>query len=137
MVSHDRRFIENLANQIWLLEDGEFYSYPGGWDYFKLKHQAASTTPEPETEVRTAVPQKPVPKGMNPWKLKAAITEIEKRIAILEVEQDSITTELANPSANSDFAALGKRSSEIDAELLEIMAKWEENSSLLEAANSK
>jgi ATP-binding cassette, subfamily F, member 3 len=137
MVSHDRRFIENLANQVWLLEDGEFYGYPGGWDYYKLKHKAASTTPDPELETKTVVPQKTVPKGMNPWKLKAAITELEKRIAILEVEQTSLTNELANPSTNSDFAALGKRSSEIDAELLKIMAKWEENSSMLEAANSK
>jgi ATP-binding cassette subfamily F protein 3 len=137
MVSHDRRFIENLANQIWLLEEGEFYAYPGGWDYYKQKHKTAIAELEPETEVKVITPQKPVPKGMNPWKLKAAITELEKRIAILETEQTSITEELGNPKSNTDFAALGKRTAEIDAELLEIMTKWEENSSLLEAANSK
>ena len=137
MVSHDRRFIENLANQVWLLEEGEFYSYPGGWEYYKLKHKAVVAELEPEIEVKPVVAQKPVPKAMNPWKLKAAITELEKRILILETEQTAIAAELSNPTATSNFATLGKRSSEIEAELLEIMAKWEENSSLLEVANSK
>ena len=137
MVSHDRRFIENLANQVWLLEEGEFYSYPGGWEYYKLKHKAVVAELEPEIEVKPVVAQKPVPKAMNPWKLKAAITELEKRILILETEQTAIAAELSNPTATSNFAKLGKRSSEIEAELLEIMAKWEENSSLLEVASSK
>lgn len=30
-VSHDRRFIERFANEIWVLEEGLLRRYPGGW----------------------------------------------------------------------------------------------------------
>ena len=38
MVSHDRAFIEGLADRIWLIEDGQFYEYPG-WEDYKAKHK--------------------------------------------------------------------------------------------------
>ena len=37
MVSHDRAFIEGLADRIWLLEDGQFHEYPG-WADYREKH---------------------------------------------------------------------------------------------------
>jgi ATP-binding cassette subfamily F protein 3 len=129
LVSHDRRFIENIANHVWLLEDNTFHTYPGGYAYYKQKHQPRTPQSEPETRVTQKTPAK---KGVNPWKVKAELETVETHIARLEAEQTSITVELGNPTANTDFAVLGKRNLEIDTELLEAMTRWEELSQLLE-----
>ncbi|MFD1732459.1 hypothetical protein ACFSC4_17410 [Deinococcus malanensis] len=53
MVSHDRAFIEGLADRIWLVEDGQFFEYPG-WADYRDKHptflaaQAERSAPKPE-----------------------------------------------------------------------------------------
>ncbi len=134
MISHDRRFIENLSNQIWLLEDGQFYSYPGGWSYYQEKHRAVREARDALANASQAPAPKemPKPKGINPWKLKQEGVTLEARISSLETELQAVNAELADPTAGTDFARLGKRSTEIEAELLEVMARWEEASSLLE-----
>jgi ATP-binding cassette, subfamily F, member 3 len=131
LVSHDRRFIENIANHVWLLENNEFYTYPGGYAYYKQKHQPKTLEGASETRV---VEKPPAKKGINPWKLKAELEVLEARITTLEAEQGRVTAELASPSSSTDFAALGKRNAEIDTELLEAMTRWEALSSLLEGS---
>ncbi|NJK43233.1 MAG: ABC-F family ATP-binding cassette domain-containing protein, partial [Pleurocapsa sp. SU_196_0] len=130
IVSHDRRFIENIANHVWLIENSTFHTYPGGYAYYKQKHQSQIT--EAKSESRS-VEKTPVKKGVNPWKLKAELETVEGQIAALEAEQGRVTAELASPTSSTDFAALGKRNAEIDAELLEAMTRWEELSAQLEA----
>jgi ATP-binding cassette, subfamily F, member 3 len=128
MISHDRRFIENLADHIWLLEDGEFYSYPGGYQYYLEKHKKKGAVEAEKPVVKAAAPKG---KGINPWKLNVEIKNLEAKLASLEAELATVNAELASPNAKTDFAALGKRSTEIDAELLETMTAWEERTSLL------
>jgi ATP-binding cassette, subfamily F, member 3 len=130
IVSHDRRFIENIANHVWLIENATFHTYPGGYAYYKQKHQPY--TPEAKPDPR-ATEKAPVKKGVNPWKLKAELESVEGQIAALEAEQGRVTAELASPTSSTDFAALGKRNAEIDSELLEAMTRWEELSAQLEA----
>jgi ATP-binding cassette, subfamily F, member 3 len=133
MVSHDRRFIENVANTIWIVEDGQLYTYPGNYEYALLKHKQA-TTPEPTLENKVVAPVQREKKTVNPWKLREEVKALEAQIAALEVEQLAVQTELGTPKPNSDFAALGKRNAEIDSELLAAMQRWEEISGLLETA---
>jgi ATP-binding cassette, subfamily F, member 3 len=134
MVSHDRRFIENVASQIWLVEDDQVYQYPGGYGYFLEKHKARVQVETPVV-VEAKPLEKTVPKkSLNPWKLRAELEQIEQRIAALETEQIAISTELGAPSANSDFKALGVRGAQIETDLLEAMQRWEELSTLLESA---
>jgi ATP-binding cassette, subfamily F, member 3 len=128
MISHDRRFIENLADHIWLLEDGEFYSYPGGYSYYREKHQKKGEVEIEKPVIKAAAPKT---KGVNPWKLNVEIKNLETKIANLETEITSVNAELASPNANTDFAYLGKRSVELDAEMLETMTAWEERTALL------
>ena len=131
LVSHDRRFLENISNAIWLLEQGDFYSYPGGYAYYKEKHQGKAA---PILGVKAPIERVVNKKSVNPWKLKQELETVETLIAALEAEQTRVTAELAAPSVNTDFAALGRRNAEIDAELLTIMTRWEELSTLLETA---
>ena len=132
LVSHDRRFIERTSNQVWLLEDGEFYSYPGGWAYYREKHRAPSTVIAPEEKpVKAATAVKA--KGLNPWQLRKRNEELEARIAALEEEIAGIAHALGNPTASTDFAALGKRNGEAEAELEAALREWEEVGRSLEA----
>ena len=133
MVSHDRRFIENVANQIWIVEDGQVYTYPGKYEYALEKHKLA-TAPVATTEAKTVTANSSVGKKTNnPWKLREEVKSLERTIAALESEQLAVQTELGSPKADSDFAALGKRNTEIDTELLKALTRWEEISGMLVA----
>ncbi len=132
MVSHDRRFIENVANEIWIVEDGKLFTYPYTYAIALEKHKAA-TTPTPILEEKIAVVAA-VPKAKaktNPWKLGVEMKNLETQIAALEAEQLAVQSELGSPKVGSDFAALGKRNVEIDLQLSEAMNRWEEISQLL------
>ncbi|MFN3265214.1 MAG: ribosomal protection-like ABC-F family protein [Deinococcales bacterium] len=132
MVSHDRRFIENVANQIWIVEDGGVQTYMGGYAYAMEKHRALmqqnAPVPQKREPTRAAAPKK----SFNPWKLREELKNLEQEIARLESEQKALLQELAAPKADSSFALLGKRNAQIEALLLEKISRWEEVSGLLE-----
>ncbi|WP_045233535.1 ABC-F family ATP-binding cassette domain-containing protein, partial [Deinococcus pimensis] len=82
MVSHDRRLVENLADRIWLIEDGRFFEYPGGYAYYKQKHVPASAVPV--KDVRAAAPAVPAKKTPGLWHLKRRAEELEAQVANAE-----------------------------------------------------
>jgi ATP-binding cassette, subfamily F, member 3 len=136
MISHDRRFIENLAEVIWLLEDSQLYTYPGGWRYYQEKHKDLKRQAQAgglEAKSGLKPPNKSEAKrGFNPWKVRAKVAELEAEISQLEQEHTDIANELSNPTATSDFAFLGRRSQEVEGLLLARMQEWEDQQRLLE-----
>jgi macrolide transport system ATP-binding/permease protein len=40
-ISHDRRFIERVAQQVWELRDGRLIRYLGGWEEYKVKDRVS------------------------------------------------------------------------------------------------
>jgi ATP-binding cassette, subfamily F, member 3 len=131
MVSHDRRFIENVANQIWIVEDGVVQMHMGDYAYALEKQKTLAAVAAPVLEKREVVQVAAPKKSVNPWKLREELKALEANIAALEAEQQQVQEELANPKASSDFAALGRRNAEIDSSLLEMMGRWEEVSGML------
>jgi ATP-binding cassette, subfamily F, member 3 len=131
MVSHDRRFIENVANQIWIVEDGSVQTHMGGYAYALEKQKALMAMSAPIVEKREVAQVAAPKKSVNPWKLREELKQLETHIAALETEQQQVQEELANPKVNSDFAALGRRNAEIDTSLMGLMGRWEEISQLL------
>lgn len=119
IVSHDRAFIDRLANQIWVLEDGSFYSYPGGYSYYKLKHAVQKV----EIPVQKG-PEKPRRSGPSLWHLKRKVEELEKEIAQLEQQllEAQRGLEAADPSA--DFATLGRNIADLEAHIERQMDAW-------------
>ena len=137
IVSHDRRFVQNVANQVWLLEDGEFTAYPGGYSYYREKYEEArqaARNAAPEAPREVSEPPK-VRRG-NPWVLKRQVEELERRVEALEAEKSALAVELAMPNLDTDFAALGIRAAELDAELEVALRAWEDAASALEAAEA-
>lgn len=100
MVSHDRAFIEGLADRIWLIEDGVFYEYPG-WEDYRAKHRTlAELEAEEQREAAQAeakaAPRVTAPKGKGLWHLKREVEAIEADIARLETELEAAHAALSS-----------------------------------------
>ncbi len=144
-VSHDRYFIENLANRVFEVSDGTLHVYPGDYaDYLWRKSGGAEQTPTikdvligvPTAEPIAMPGLSPAAKRINPIKLKQMQEEakrLEGRIAELEAGIQS--SELAL----SDFVGAGEAmrlSNLLEAQRSELgraMSQWEEVSEELEA----
>lgn len=140
MVSHDRAFIEGLADRIWLIEDGQFYEYPGWEDYqakhalFKAAEEAENTPATPASVPRTAAePRTAAPKGKGLWHLKREVEAIEADIARLEAELSQAQQHLHDAAPDADFAALGQAAHDLEERLSAKMDEWSQKSAEIEA----
>jgi ATP-binding cassette subfamily F protein 3 len=143
-VSHDRYFIDNLADRIFEIEDGHVHVYPGNYeDYLWRKaggpeqiQAATAAAREPELEpVAVAADSK---KRVNPMKLQ----KLKERLRAVELEVASLESEIARHDASlADFKSMEEtvRLSEIVAErrkqLEGKVAEWERVSGELEEAS--
>ncbi len=133
MVSHDRRLIENLADRIWLLEDGRFHEYPGGYAYYKEKHQ--QLVPEVVAPTRAAPTEaKPRTKGL--WHLKRQLESVEAEVADLEARLERAQQAIGTAGPGADFATLGREAADLEAQLLTKMTEWETVQAEVEAKSS-
>ncbi|MCP2015758.1 ATP-binding cassette subfamily F protein 3 [Deinococcus sp. HSC-46F16] len=129
MVSHDRAFIEGLADRIWLIEDGHFYEYPG-WADYREKHRPAvveESKPTPKPGVA------PAPKGKGLWHLKREVEAIEADIARLEADLEEAQAALAAAAPDADFVALGQAAHDLEVRLEAKMTAWGEKQAEVEA----
>ena len=127
LVSHDRAFLDNVVTQTIAFEgDGRWKEYAGGYaDWLRARTVAAA-----DAEKKTGGPQA---RARRPAKLSFNETrELEglpAKLAALEAEQKSLAAELADPSVyqdrSKDVRALNARHDAIEAELLELLARWE------------
>jgi ATP-binding cassette subfamily F protein 3 len=142
-VSHDRYFIDNLADRIFEIEDGHVHVYPGNYeDYLWRKaggpeqiHAATAAVREPEPEPVAVVADSK--KRVNPMKLQ----KLKERLRAVEQEVASLESEIAqHDAALADFKSMEEtvRLSEIVAErrkqLEAQVAEWERVSGELEGA---
>ena len=139
-VSHDRYFINELANKIISVRDGHAKIYNGNYSYYldeKAKQAAAVQEAEAEqTESTTSANQN---KGKLSYqeqkardsqkrKLERAVSEAEARIEKLEAEEQEIQTEMANPDIAASFEKLGplqEKLSAVQEQLEQANSDWE------------
>ena len=139
-VSHDRYFINELANKIISVSDGHAKIYNGNYSYYldeKAKQAAAVQEAEDEqTESTTSANQN---KGKLSYqeqkardsqkrKLERAVSEAEARIEKLEAEEQEIQTEMANPDIAASFEKLGplqEKLSAVQEQLDQANTDWE------------
>lgn len=139
-VSHDRYFINELANKIISVSDGHAKIYNGNYSYYldeKAKQAAAVQEAEAEqTESTTSANQN---KGKLSYqeqkardsqkrKLERAVSEAEARIEKLEAEEQEIQTEMANPDIAASFEKLGplqEKLSAVQEQLEQANNDWE------------
>ena len=139
-VSHDRYFINELANKIISVRNGHAKIYNGNYSYYldeKAKQAAAVQEAEAEqTESTTSANQN---KGKLSYqeqkardsqkrKLERAVSEAEARIEKLEAEEQEIQTEMANPDIAASFEKLGplqEKLSAVQEQLDQANTDWE------------
>ena len=131
------RLAERLADRIWLIEDGQFYEYPGGYAYYQEKHpqalaRAAAATQAQAAPVKAAAAPA-APKGKGLWQLNRDAESIEAEIAALETELEAAHTALSQPAPDADFAALGKTAHDLETKLEDRMATWAQIQEEIEA----
>ena len=129
MVSHDRYFINKLADRIIYMTENGITSYIGNYDDFTEK--SAIVTQEVKTET-----QKPKNIDYNEQKRQQAekrkvlnrFSKVEELIGELEAEVESINDEMMKPELALDFTKLNELSQmaeDKNNEILELMEEWE------------
>jgi ATP-binding cassette subfamily F protein 3 len=136
-VSHDRYFIDAIADKLWILNHGRLDEYLGNYsEYTEALHQAEAQQPvaEPRSTEATAVPTsesaagngRPSPEERQRRKRIAAL---EAEVTVLEQELAQIQAELEQASAAQDLpriGSLGKQYAELEALLAGKYAQWEQ-----------
>jgi ATP-binding cassette subfamily F protein uup len=132
LVSHDRRFVDNVVTSLIVAEGGgRWREYEGGIEDWLLQRTrapaavpAAVPAPAPRAAPAAAVPPRKLSN-----KEQRELAELPARIEALEAEQRELARQLATPALYTDepkrVAELQSRYERIDEELLESMQRWE------------
>ncbi|MCP4521789.1 MAG: ABC-F family ATP-binding cassette domain-containing protein [Cytophagales bacterium] len=140
VVSHNRHFIQNIANKVWYIEDYQIKEYPGTYSEFvawKQKKDAEETKTIQLQESKVKKEKKSYHFGGNEElkalhkelkKCQKELEKIESKIEKLEEKKINTEQELAKPSVYEDTIKLQETSQEFDninVELGTISETWE------------
>jgi ATP-binding cassette subfamily F protein uup len=136
LVSHDRAFLDNVVTQVIAFEgDGKLKEYVGGYeDWVRMKNfntaQAAAVSSPPAKSSAKNDSAKAKPASKLSFKEARELEEIQDAIQLLEKEQAEVGAILSAGKMYRDDPKQAKklemRASAIEAELLNLMARWEE-----------
>ncbi len=126
-VSHDRYFVNSVADEIVELDDGKLVCYQGNYDDFvnkkdDAKQPAAETKKSKETSYRS-----PKQRAAQ-TNLAKKIREVETLIGTLEEQLQVLSDEMASPEVVADYSKLSvvlEKQKEVSAQLEDAMAQWE------------
>jgi ATP-binding cassette subfamily F protein uup len=134
LVSHDRAFLDNVVTQVIAFEgDGKLMEYVGGYeDWVRVKKFEANQKSAAPVQAKPAAKAEPVKTKSSAklsFKEQKELDEMPPRIEVLEREQEDIVAALGSGALFRDNPAhakqLQQRASEIEDELLTLMARWE------------
>jgi len=112
VVSHDRYFLENVANKIWFIEDKEIKEYPG--TYQEFEEWNSKRVIKPETAPVKNIKEEPKKEKLPPTedlnkvlqKKNKELTSIESNIAEQTIIVKNLETELAKEEVYADAVKL-------------------------------
>ncbi|CAG4991389.1 putative ABC transporter ATP-binding protein YheS [Dyadobacter sp. CECT 9275] len=146
VVSHDRYFVENIANKIWYIEDHQIKEYPGTYEEYEIwvaerglqsavseKAVVSSAPPQKKSAQSAGNQNKPAKPTSNEdvQKLKKAqkqVEELENTINNLENKKADTETKLADPKIYNDPVALAELNrfyTDVKNKLDNATADWE------------
>ncbi|MCD2422368.1 ABC-F family ATP-binding cassette domain-containing protein [Niabella pedocola] len=136
IVSHDRYFMDRLVDHLFVFEgDGVITDFPGNYTQYRLQEKqqpAPAPLPAKESAAPAAATQKPAGKKVS-FKEKREYELLEKEIAALTSEKESITAQLSGGSSNfEELESLSRRIGEITQLLDEKEMRWLELSELID-----
>ncbi|QNH63507.1 ABC-F family ATP-binding cassette domain-containing protein [Hymenobacter sediminicola] len=140
VISHDRFFVENVANKIWYIEDFQLKEYPGTYAEYEQWQEdrekaakkaglpspsAAKPLPKEEKKVEAAPAKTPSPDQKKALK---ELAEVEKKIEESEKELARYETQLADPQIYQNAAQLKDATlkfEQVKKELAQLNDRWE------------
>ena len=135
-VSHDRYFINQLANKTISVRAGHAKLYEGNYEYYlEEKNKPVNQIPEQAAKTETKVSenklsyQEQKKLDSQKRKLQRKVDDLEAKIDELEQKEADIQNEMANPEIASNFDKLGPLQedlSKIQAELDQATNDWEQ-----------
>ena len=139
LVSHDRAFLNEVATSLLVFEgDGAVSEYIGGYDDWQreraareqaaAKAAAVSRGASAVAPAGAGAPERKARKLSN--KERTELAALPARIEVLEAEQTTLNTRLADPTffrtAGAEVSRATARLAEIEAELAKAYARWTE-----------
>ncbi len=149
VVSHDRYFINEVADRIWEIEDGQLKDYNGNYDFYLAEKQKAATAAaeamaasalenvkQKADNKAQAQPVKAADKKQrySPEEAARLLPNVELSIREQEAMMKLLEVQMADPANHEDPAHSAAMAAEHDAyeqKIAELMEKWE---LLMEAA---
>ncbi len=134
VVSHDRYFLENVANKIWYIEDKKIKEYPGTYqEYEAWSAKRVVKTEEPAAKKVKEEPKKvkPAPTEDNKrllQKKNKELAALEEKIAQQEILVKDLEVELAKEEVYSDAVKLQEHTRRYNSEKAsfdKLQADWE------------
>ena len=145
VVSHNRYFVNQIANKIWYIENKQIKEYPGTYEEYEYWRKKNETGEEP---VKREPPPVPIKKEAAPRnddtekKLKALnkeLKQVESKIELLETEKAALENEMAKPEVYSAFEKLKQAQEKFTKATYELelsTKRWEEILTELEQLNN-
>lgn len=127
-ISHDRYFINQIAERIWALQDGELTSLLGDYDAYRAQRERRAAPAAPTAAVKPAA--KPTADATAPaqtrrsQKADRAKAQLEQSIAQLEAAGARLDAELAKESDFTKLEDLWAERERVQAKLDEAMGEW-------------
>lgn len=154
VVSHDRYFVNEIADRIWEIEDLEVKDYKGNYEFYQeerkkqaealaereaeLEKQRAYAEQQAKKNAQQVVPEKVEAKNKqrrySPDEAKKLLPKVELSIREQEAMMKILEMKMADPANHADpaqSAAMAAEHDEYEAKIMELMEKWEQ---LMEAS---
>ena len=154
VVSHDRYFVNEIADRIWEIEDLEVKDYKGNYEFYQeerkkqaellaereaeLEKQRAYSEQQAKKNAAQVVPEKVEAKNKqrrySPDEAKKLLPKVELSIREQEAMMKLLEMKMADPANHADpaqSAAMAAEHDEYEAKIMELMEKWEQ---LMEAS---
>jgi ATP-binding cassette subfamily F protein uup len=131
LVSHDRRFLDNVVTQTLAAEgNGIWHEYVGGYsDWLQQRRRPTAQRAAPASERSTQVPSKDRPRAKLSYKDQRELASLPDEIEALEREQSGLNALMSGPDYHRRGAQQiredRRRSDEIEALLVTKFERWE------------
>ncbi|MDQ3043728.1 MAG: ABC-F family ATP-binding cassette domain-containing protein [Chloroflexota bacterium] len=144
-VSHDRYFMDRIANRIWAIDQGSISSFLGNYtDYQRhlgrrpdTKSKEAENAKSKPAEIGSVDTPPDRVNRLGDGQARQSLTQIEREIGKLEGKLNELSDALAIASIDEDVEAIGRLGAEYERTQVELeatYARWEEFSARYEGA---
>lgn len=135
VVSHNRFFINEVANKIWYIEDQHIKEYPGTYEeyeYWRANQKIAATVQQPAPIAKPKPKAEKVERNENTSnqlsKLNKQLATVEAQMTDIQTKKEEIEKQMADPALYSNAAKAAEVQQKYEAVKLKLEkanADWE------------